>query len=173
MSKETSIILVKEEPRGPSQLIEIPFTQNGIQKVNLPDVQQLRSTADLRIILKAMRLVPLPVLDKGVITGYDNAPLSELQKMVLVIYCEGWEKAQYIPLLELLDMRTPDGAGDFWPNRYNTTRFADWQNVDYPKSYIQYVNGESVAGQPFCVMLEVEYERFNAQWKRIEQGANP
>ena len=101
------IILVQDEPRGPSQLIEVPVPASVVQRVNFPDIQQLRSIVNQVIVIKAIRLITGEVLTNGPITGLTNAAVAELQKISLVIYCEGWEKAQYIPVLTLNDMVLP------------------------------------------------------------------
>src|ERR1700690_2654698 len=98
-----SIILVQDEPRGPSQLIEIPVTVTGQSRIAFPDIQQLRSLVNQNIIIKQMRLITKEILTNGTITGFVNAPVTELQKIALLIYCEGWEKGQYIPILTLSD----------------------------------------------------------------------
>lgn len=153
------IIFVQEEPRGASQLIEVPVTGNGLQRVQFPDVQQLRSLINQRIIIKEMRLVTADTLTNGPITGLVAAPVTELQKLSLVIYCEGWEKAQFLPLLILNDMAVPGGTT---PHRYSGTRFNNWSNVDWSKTYLQFSNGTASAGSPYCVMIDVVYLKINA-----------
>lgn len=151
-------ILVQDEPRGPSVVIEIPVNNNGSQRVPIPDINQLRSTTDLKIVLKGLRLIPSSVLTNGIISSFTNVPDSELQKMTLTIYAEGWEKGQTIPMLTFNDFQNA-----IIPNRFNPTRFSDWINVDWPKSYIQFANGTSSVGAPYVVMLDCQYVRLNAQ----------
>lgn len=159
-------IIVQEEPRGPSVLIEIPVINNGSQRIQLPDISQLRSTTDLKIVIKALRLISAEVLVGGVITSLTTAPASELAKMSLTIYAEGWEKGQTIPLLTLNDMVFTTGA---IPYRFNATKFDNWVNVDFPKSYLQLANGQQTAGAPYVVLLDCEYVRLNAE-NRIVTG---
>jgi hypothetical protein len=159
---EKQVIVFMDEPRGPSQLIEIPVTA-GSQRITIPDQQQLRSTVDTKVILKAVRLITLATLSDGIITNLPNAPVADLQKMALVIKAEGWEKGQYIPVLTLNDVND-NGTN---PNRYNTTRFNNWQNVDWNQSYLQYANGESASGN-FVVIFEAEYIKLNAQGRVLE-----
>jgi hypothetical protein len=153
-------ILVQDEPRGPSILIEIPVNTNGQQRVPVPDISQLRSTTTQRIVIKGLRLISAEVLTNGVISASPTAPAAELAKMTLTIYAEGWEKGQTIPLLTLNDMVFTTGA---IPYRFNPTRFDNWVNVDWPKSYIQYANSTTSAGAPYVVLLECEYVRLNAE----------
>lgn len=153
-------VLIQEEPRGPSILIEVPVNTNGQQRVPFPDISQLRSTVDQRIVLKGLRLVSVEVLTNGIISANANAPAAELAKMSITIYAEGWEKGQSIPLLTLNDMVFTTGA---IPYRYNPTRFDNWVNVDWPKSYLQYANGTTSAGAPYVVLFDCEYLRLDAQ----------
>lgn len=154
------IILVQEEPRGPSELVEVPVTQNGLQRINLPDIQQLRSTQGNDIIIKGIRLIPAAVLVAAPTLGGLNAPDTELQKITLVIYCEGWEKGHLIPIFTLNDNYI-EGSGT--PTRFKPTRFANWKNVDWNKSYLQYANGQVSVGAPYNVLLDVEYERIDSR----------
>lgn len=155
------LIFVQEAPRGPSQLIEIPVTVNGVQRVNFPDVQQLRSLVNQRIIVKEMRLITVDTLTNAPIGGQVTAPTAELQKMTLVIYCEGWEKAQLMPIMILNDVENTA------PHRFSPTRFNNWANVDWSKSFIQYSNGTVSAGVPYAVMIDVVYEKLDASGKEI------
>lgn len=158
------IILVQEEPRGPSQLVEVPVPTNGVAKVVFPDIQQLRSTVDQRIIVKAIRLITFPVLALAPTLGGANAVLTELQKISLVIYCEGWEKAQLLPILTLNDMFV-EGSGI--PYRKNQTRFNNWENVDWSKTYLQYSNGSVVVGAPYNLLFDVEYIKLDGKNREI------
>jgi hypothetical protein len=161
-------VIVQEEPRGPSVLIEVNVPNNGSQRVPFPDISQLRSTIDQKIIIKGLRLISAEVLTNGIISANVTAPAAELQKMAITIYAEGWEKGQTIPILTFNDFRFTVGAIPF---RYSSTRFSDWVNVDWPKSYIQFANGTVSAGAPYVVLLDCEYVRLDAQ-NNIIQGAS-
>lgn len=156
--------LIQEEPRGPSQLIEIPVPAAAVSKVVLPDIQQLRSQVGQIIIIKALRLIPDSVLTNAPTLGGINAPLTELVKISLVLYCEGWEKGQLIPILTLADTFT-EASGI--PVKFKTTRFADWKNVDWSKSFLQYSNGTPSSGVAYSVILEAEYVKLDAQNQEI------
>jgi len=160
-------VIVQEEPRGPSILIEVNVPTNGSQRIPFPDISQLRSTTDLKIVIKGLRLISSEVLTNGMISSNPTAPAGELAKMALTIYAEGWEKGQTIPLLTLNDMVFTTGA---IPYRMTATKFDNWVNVDWPKSYIQYANGTSSAGAPYVILIDCEYVRLNAQ-NRIVNGA--
>jgi hypothetical protein len=68
--------LVQTEPRGPSQLIEIPVPAQVLSKVAIPDIQQLRSQVGQVIIVKALRLIPDSILATAPTLGGVNAPLA-------------------------------------------------------------------------------------------------
>lgn len=165
---DQAIVLVMEEPRGPSQLIEIPVPNNSVTKVTLPDIQQLRSQVGQIIIIKALRLITEKVLTFSPILGLPNATLSELVKISLVLYCEGWQKAELIPILTLNDMADADStAATTIPYRNRTTRFDNWKNVDWSKSYLQYSNGTLSSGEEYAVIMEAEYVKLDAQNQEI------
>lgn len=163
MAKD-KIIMLPEEPRGASQLIECPIPAVVISKQMLPDVQNLRSMQGQDIIIKAIRLIPNTILTTSPLIGIPVAPLTELQKMSLVLYSEGWEKGQLIPLLSLIDTFT-EGSGIPW--RYNTVRLDNWKNVDWTKSYFQYSSGTPSSGSAYSVILEAEYIKLDSQGNPI------
>ena len=157
------MLLVQEEPRGASQLIEIPVAGN-LTKVVIPVIQQLQNNTDQRVIIKALRLITADVLSNAPTQGGANAPTTELVKLSLTLYAEGWEKGQLIPLLSLNDMFT-EGSGT--PTRLRTTKLDNWQNVDWNKSFLQFSNGTAPVGAPYTVILEAEYLRLDKAGRPI------
>lgn len=154
------IILVQEEPRGASQLLECPVT-SGATKQRLPDNNQLRSVVGQTIVIKGLRLITDKVLADAVNFALPNATLADLVNMVLVIYCEGWERAQMIPLLVLNDMADADAtAATTIPYRNKATKFDNWRNVDWAKSFFQFTNGNA-ASTDFAVIFDVEYVKLD------------
>lgn len=161
-------ILVTEEPRGASEIIEIPVA-SGVSRVTLPDVPQLRNQGDQVVILKAMRLITAKVLTNGPTSGTANAAVAELKKISLVLYSAGWEKGHLIPLLVLNDVADADATtATTIPYRRNTTRFSDWQDVDWNKSFLQYSSGLTSSGA-YVVIFEVEYVRYQKQAGTYQQ----
>lgn len=158
------VFLVQEEPRGPSQTIEINVTTNGISQVAFPDVPELRNQIDQAVIIKALRCIPDSVLTNAPVSGFAVAPLTELQKISLILYCEGWQKGKNIPILTLVDTFT-EASGIPWKDR--TTQLANWENVDWNKSTLQFSNGQVSAGQPYTVLLEVEFVKINKNGDEI------
>lgn len=156
----SQVVLVQEEPRGPSVLIEVNVQNNGLQRVAFPDIAQLRSTPDQKVIIKGLRLIPPEVLTNAVLAPNANAPTTELQKISLVLYAEGWEKGQTIPIITFNDFVFATGNT---PYRNHATKLDNWVNVDFPKSYLQYANGTVSAGAPYTVLLDCEYVRYDSQ----------
>ena len=167
MSKQ--VIITPQEPRGPSQLVEILVQSNGRGRVPFPDVPQLRSQGNINVVIKGIRLITSDILALGMVSGLANAPLAELQKMGIVLYADGWEKGYAIPLLIFNDMELANGT---FPNNQSHISLDDWQNFDWSKSYLQYSSGSSSANSPYCVMLDIEYVRLNAQTGVPVEGAN-
>lgn len=161
-------ILVQEEPRGPSMLIEIPVPAQVVSKVALPIIQQLNNDTTQKIIIKGLRLIPDFLLTAAPTNGGINAPLTELQKISLTLYSQGWEKGYLIPILSLNDSFC-EGSGV--PFRMHTTKMADWTNVDWNKSYLQYGNGTPSSGNAYNIILEVEYVRLDNNGNLID-GVN-
>jgi len=159
------MVLVTEEPRGASMLIEIPVTANGLGKIPLPVVQQLQNDTSQKVIIKAIRMIPPTVLSNAPTDGAAVSPVTELVKMSLTLYSQGWEKGQLIPLLSINDIETPTVATPF---KRHTTRLADWTNVDWNKSFLQFSNGTVSAGAPYTVVLEAEYLRLDSMGKPME-----
>lgn len=157
-----NVIMLQEQPRGPSILVEIPIVA-GTQRQNLPDVQQLRSQEGQIIIIKAIRTITAKILTNAITLQGVVAPVAELRKMALTLYCEGWEKGKYIPLLVMNDTADADATtATTIQYRNNPTRFDNWRNVDWAQSYIQFANGTAPVGAPYNVVLEVEYQKLNA-----------
>jgi hypothetical protein len=155
------IILVQEEPRGASQLLECPVVA-GATKQRLPDNNQLRSVVGQTIIIKGIRLITDKVLADAVNFALPNAILADLVNMVLVLYCEGWERAQMIPLLVLNDMADGDAAAATTiPYRNKATKFDNWRSVDWAKSFFQFTNGNA-ASTDFAVIFDIEYVKLDS-----------
>ncbi len=154
----TQFILVQEEPRGPSELIEIPVLENGKSRIPFPDSEQLRNMADQTVVIKAIRLVTIDILTRGVLNDQPNAPITELQKLSMTLYSEGWERGHNTPLLILNDMTVPGGTA---PHRYGPTKYDNWMGVQWKKSYLQYAAGTLSAGAPYLILMDVEYVKLD------------
>lgn len=169
------VILVQEEPMICSELVEVIIkpTDAGLFDIPIPESQQLKSDTDQTIITKAVRLVSLDALAFGVISGFPNAPITELQKISLTLYSQGWEKGHNIPILTLNDVVGPSTGT---PYRYHQQKFADWRKVAWDnRSFLKYSNGSGGAvpgATGYVVMLQVDYVRINANGE-IFEGPQP
>jgi len=166
-----SKMIVQEQPRIASELIEIPVT-SGATRATLPDVPQLRNQGDQVVVITTVRLVTPKVLTYGPVTGTANMTLTDYKKCSIVLYCNGWEKGHLIPLLTLNDYVDSDSAAaTSIPYRQVQTRLDNWVNVDWNKSYIQFSNGQSASGSS-VVILEVEYfvmqKQPNGAYQQVE-----
>lgn len=165
------VLLIQEEPRMSSILVEIPIP-TGVQRVQCIDVNQLRSTTNQKVIIKSISLVSPKVLTHGILSGTQNAPLSELKKMSFTVYSNGWERAQYIPVLNLNNTADGDATtATTIPYKNTAPRFDNWQNVAWDKCYIQFANGQPSAANSVLI-LEVQYVRIDPNGLPIDIASN-
>lgn len=155
------LILVQSQPAIMTELIEI-FVPQGSARVQLPDVQQLRSQEGQQIIITKLKLITDDILASGVDLSGTVMPLNELQNIVLTLYSMGWERGHNIPLL-LLNSQTNNANS---VNTYNDYTLANWMKVDWPKSYLKWCSGAS-AGDNYIVPLYVEYLKLNAEGQQF------
>jgi len=168
MEVQKKIILVKEEPRCASELIEVPIANAAAGRVAFPDNQQLRSLINQNIIIKKIRLITAKVLTNAPTLGTATTPLADLKKLTATFYCEGWEKGHNIPVLELNDFADGDStAATTIPYRNNPPTFDDWRNLDWSKSFVTFANG-TTASIASALMFDVEYVKLDAQGNEIK-----
>lgn len=152
--------LIMQEPRGASEIIEIPIASGASGSVTLPDVPQLRNQGSEVVIIKSIRLITAKVLTNAPTLGTAVTPLADLRKLSLILYSEGWEKGHLIPVLTLNDVADADStAATTIPYRQQTTYLDNWKNVDWNKSKLQFSTGTTAAGAS-ALVLEVQYQRY-------------
>jgi hypothetical protein len=66
-------------------------------------------------------------------------------------------------------MATPAGT---IPYANHQSRFNNWSNVDWSKSFIQYSNGTVSANTPYVVMLDVQYIKLDGSGREISGPSN-
>lgn len=137
----SDVILVKEEPRGPSMIVQKALAI-GDTLVNFDDVPELRNSGTKRIIIKGIRVIIPGLAAAPFNVGTVLAPLTELQKIFLNIYCENWIKGEAIPILEFNDVFI-EGSGI--PFRPGSIDLNNWENLDWSKTQIQYGQGQACA----------------------------
>ncbi len=157
------MILIQEEPRGASLLMEIPVAA-GLASVKFPIISELQNDPTQTVVIKGLRLVTVAELGVAPEAGTPNAPLTELQKISVQIYAEGWQKGYNIPILSLNNTFT-EGSGI--PFRDKTTKLANWQFVQWNKCKLIYSNGTVSVAPAYSVILEVEYVRYDKDGKEI------
>jgi hypothetical protein len=163
------LLLIREEPRGPSLLLEVAVPAQVVSSVNLPVQQDLISDTSKVIVIKSIRLVTPPELATAPVGGQANATLAELQKASILIYAEGWQKGYLIPLLSLNNTFT-EGSGI--PFRDHSTKLANWQSVQWNKCQIIYSNGTPSDGTAYAFIFDIEYERFDMNGRIIRGPMN-
>lgn len=156
------VILVQEEPRGPSMLVQKAILI-GQSRLQFDDVPELRNSANKRIIIKGIRVIVPGLTVAPFNVGTVLAPLTELQKIYLNIYSEEWIKAQAIPILELNDVFI-EGSGI--PFRTASTRLNNWENLDWSKTEIIYAQGTACAVD-CTLVVEVEYVNIDNMGQEI------
>lgn len=154
------IILVQPEPQHCTYLVEVPVSA-GQQRIQLPDVQQLRSMEGQTIVIKSISVVTPDVLANAIDLALPTSPVTDLQNMSLTIYSQAWERGQNIPILRLNDMTNSD-TSILNPNNRKTFTLDNWKKVDWPKSYLRFSNGQS-ASTDFAVLLYVNYFKMDEE----------
>lgn len=138
--------------QGPSTLVEVQVTANTTgSQIVFPDVPQLRNDASQTISIRAIEIVTPATLTNAP-SGAAVSPITELQKAVLVLYSEGWNKVFQIPLLFLNHIQ------DSTPNPFARTirEFNEMPKVDWNKSYINFM----VAQTPtYSFLFNIDYTR--------------
>lgn len=152
-----------------SELVEIAIT-SGQTSIPIPDQPQLRNQGSEVVVIKGIRLITDKVLAFSPTSGETNAPLADLKNASLILYSNGWERGHLIPVLTLNDMADADSANATTiPFNPQATTLADWENVDWAKSKIQFSNGTS-ASDNIAIIFQVQYQKFivNADGTRIQ-----
>lgn len=156
---ETTFI-IPGQPLYASQLVEIPVSGAGLNVVPIPDQPQLRNQGDEIIIVKSVRLITAKVLAVAPTIGGNNMPLADLVNASLILYANGWERGYLIPLLTLNDVHDADATtASTIPYVQNPVQFADWENVDWNKSKIQFSAGTTTSDAGSFI-LQVQYQKF-------------
>lgn len=135
--------------------VEFQVNSGAPTKVMFQDLPNLRNQPGNRIIIKDIEVTPVTVMPTSP-NGVAVSPLTELKKAVLVLYVQGEESVNRVPLLKLV--RTDDGGTTPFQQKWES--FADLQNVDWAKSYVLF--SSAPAGTPYVILFGVEYEKLSA-----------
>jgi len=108
------------------------------------------------------------VLTNAPVSGLALAARAELIKASLVLYCQGWEQEQYVPLLRLNGFQDSDATtATTIPYVKDFQAFANLNNVDWTKSRVQYSNGTVSASSSYAFLLGVQYLVFDNNGNEI------
>jgi len=151
-------VYIQQEPVDNWTLVEIPIPAQAVNRQAVPDQLMLKSYPDHFVTVKSIEVITAKQLTNAVLNNGANAARAEIIKATLVLYCDGWEKVQYIPLSRLIATYDADAAtATTIPFMQNPTTFENLRNVDWTKSYIQYANGLNSSGAAYVFILGVKY----------------
>jgi hypothetical protein len=151
-------LLIKEQPVNNWTMVEVPVTANGLTKVAIPDQPMLKSYSDHHVVIRSIRNISAKVLTNAPLSGNAVAARAEQIKATLVLYCSGWEKEQYIPLLMLNPVADADATtATTIPYMFQALEFEDLKDVDWTKSYVQFSNGTVSASSPYSFLFGINY----------------
>ena len=141
------------------EIIETIIAANATGAVPFPDVPNLRNQTDQRIIVKDLEFFPDYVYARSFLnTTVIGTPVTEIPKIAIVLYVNGEESIRRIPLAKINYSQAPGVATVFQMER---VAFDQLENVDWPKSYIQF-NAAASATQ-YVLPIGVTYLKFKQQ----------
>jgi hypothetical protein len=162
-------VLIQAQPINNYTTVEVPVTANGLSRIAIPDQLMLKSYPGHQVVIKAIELISVKVLTRAMLNAMANAPLAEVVKAALVLYCEGWEKVQYLPLARLNPVHDSDAtAATTFPFIEQAQTFENLKSVDWTKSYVQYGNGAVSANSSYAFVLGIQYMILNEQGSEIK-----
>ena len=162
-------VLIQSQPINNYTTVEIPVTANGLTRIAIPDQLMLKSYPGHTVVIKAIELISVKVLTRALLNAMANAPLAEVIKAALVLYCEGWEKVQYLPLARLNPVHDADStAATTFPFIEQAQTFENLKALDWTKSYVQFGNGAVSANSSYAFMLGIQYIILNDSGSEIK-----
>jgi hypothetical protein len=162
-------VLIQSQPINNYTTVEIPVTANGLTRIAIPDQLMLKSYPGHTVVIKAIELISVKVLTRAMLNAMANAPLTEVVKAALVLYCEGWEKVQYLPFARLNPVHDADStAATTFPFIEQAQTFENLKALDWTKSYVQFGNGAVSANSSYAFMLGIQYIILNDSGSEIK-----
>lgn len=159
-------MLIQSQPIRNWTLIETAIAV-GNNRIAIQDQPMLKSYAGHRVVIKSLELITAKALTNGVNVNGATITRADIIKMVLVLYCEGWEQVQYIPLSRLIAIQDADSAvGTTIPFMKDATFFENLKDVDWTKSYFLTAAGTTIATAG-VIILGVQYSVFNDNGQEI------
>jgi len=155
-------MLIQSQPIKNWTLVETVIAV-GNTRIPIQDQPMLKSYAGHKVVIKGIELITAKGLTHGVLNSAANITRADLIKTVLVLYCNGWEQVQYLPLSRLIGLHDADATtATTVPFMDQPTFFENLSDVDWTKSYFLTANGQSIATAG-VIMLGVQYQVFNDQ----------
>lgn len=141
------------------EMIETIIQAGATGAVPFPDVPNLRNQTDQRIVVMDLEFFPDYVYARSFLnTTVIGTPVTEIPKIAIVLYVNGEESIRRIPIAKINYSQAPGVATVFEMERVS---FDNLENVDWPKSYIQF-NAAAQAVQ-YVLPIGVTYLKFKSQ----------
>lgn len=138
------------------EMIEVTIPAGATGAVPFPDVPNLRNQTDQAITVLDMEFFPDYVYGNSFVnTAVVGTPIGEIPKIAIILYVNGEESIRRIPLGKINYTQNPGIGAPFQMERI---AFDSLQNVDWPKSYLQF--NAALAGTPYIVPIGVTYLKF-------------
>lgn len=135
------------------EIVELTIDANNPGRFYFETQPQLRNQSDQIIIIKGIQLYLVTAYAFSQVTNtVPGVTAAEAIKATLTLYVNGQEDVKNIPLPQLNNIN--DLASPFQQEIQN---FADLQNVDWSKSYVQF--SAAAAGSPYVIPFGVTYMR--------------
>jgi hypothetical protein len=138
------------------ELVEltVPANAGAGSRVAFNTIPQLRNQANQTITIKDICIyLDTAYAFSQVTNSVIGMAATEIPKCVLVLYVNGEESIKMIPLAELNHIQDAT-ANPFQQNWYP---FADLENVDWDKSYVQF--NSAGAGTQYVIPFGIRYLR--------------
>jgi hypothetical protein len=146
------------------ELVELTVPANAPagSRASFNTIPQLRNQANQRIIVTDICVYPdTSYAFSQVTNSIIGMPAAEIPKLAATFYINGEESLKIIPLTELIHVN--DLSAPFLQNWYP---FADLENLDWDKSYVQFNSAGNNA--TYVIPFGIRYIRLlskgNDQW---------
>lgn len=138
------------------EIIEITVPAGTTGSVPFPDVPNLRNQSDQKIVVLDIEYFPVYAYGASFLNNtVPGAPIAEIPKSAVVLYVNGEESVRRIPLSKLNYSQNLGIGATFEQERVAFDRL---QNVDWPKSYVQF--NAAPAGLPYVLPFGITYLKF-------------
>jgi hypothetical protein len=138
------------------EMIEIVVPAGTTGAIPFPDSPNLRNQSDQKIVVLDIEFFPVYAYGASFLNNnVPGTPIAEIPKAALVLYVNGEESIRRIPLSKLNYSQNIGLGATFEQERVPFDRL---QNVDWPKSYIQF--NAAPAGLPYVMPFGITYLKY-------------